>query len=546
MRNLLFVVCFLICSIAEARPRRFVNLISGGGSSSSADAELVPYWSDGISVGNFSNSANWQELSGLTAGTVAANDSYMWIISDSPANMLAAVSKANAASAGVYTLETPPTYVDWEDIESANIGGVSYLYVFDFGNNGSSADSRGSGIDMRIFRILEPTINGSGGVIAAANRIEINAVFPGGNPPTSRDAECSIVDPATGSIYILIKRDATQKLYSLPHAASYSGTQTLTYEGLTYALSEARTQPLGATPTYCVDATINPSGTEIILKTYRDAYLFTRNPATQTIAQALATTPVVMPAYVGGGTYPSPRNSHPNAEPQGEGIAFDQAGLHLWSNSEYLTSEGATASRYPFFKYTRAAKAETVYTFQEGISSYAGTSDTYIWDTNPTTNYGGDATYVLDKAVGIETDQRKGLLKFDLSSIPTNFVVTGCKLEQYINTEGQGWTSYRMLVDWNESSTYNSLTTGVNDDNVEASSTESSRNGVNLDTIQAVTARDNILVSDCQAMITTPATNYGWLLESTDITGGDGVQMGSSEAVTSTQRPKLTIRGYVN
>lgn len=532
---------------AFARPigRRFTAQISGGGAASSG--ALVPYWFDGLSVGNFDNSTDWQELSGIASANLAGNENYLWIISDAPANMLAAILKSNASNQGVWTLQTPPTYVDWEDIDSATVAGVSYLYIFDFGNNGSGADSRGTGIDMRIFRAIEPTITGSNSQITSGNYIQIDAAFPAGNPPVSRDTETAFVEWDTGKIWIIIKRDASQLVYSLPHAASYSGTQTLTYEGIMTAIPSSTTQPLGATLTYAVDGAMNPAGTEILIKNYDKLYYFPRNKATQTVMQALQQSLVEVPSYVGGG-HDSPYKSHPNAEPQGEGITYTKDGRDLYSNSEYLSGEGSTAARYPLFKYTRATKVPTTTIFQDGLTvagaTYAGTSSTTIWDTNPNTNYGNDATNVLDKAIGVETDQRKTLLKFDLSAIPTTATVIGCKLESWIAAEGQGWTWYRMLVTWDESSTYNSLTGGVNDDGVEASTTESSRNGVNLDTILNVTVRDNLLVSDCQAMVSNPSTNYGWLGESTDITGGDGVQFDSEESVTAGRRPKLTIRWY--
>jgi len=550
LKKCLILLCLLgLISPKEslARPigRGFTGVISGGGAAS--NSVLVPFWFDGASVGNFDNSANWQELSGIASANLAGNEAYLWVISDSPANMLAAVSKTNASNQGVWTLQTPPSYVDWEDIDSAIVSGVPYLYIFDFGNNGSAADSRGAGIDMRIFRAIEPTITGGNSQITSGNYIQIDAAFPGGNPPVSRDTETAFVEWDTGKIWIIIKRDATQLVYSLPHAASYSGTQTLTYEGTMTAIPSSTTQPLGATLTYAVDGAMNPAGTEILIKGYDKMYFFPRNKATQTVMQALQQSLVEVPSYVSGG-HDTPYKSHPNAEPQGEGLCYSKDGRDLYSNSEYLASEGATAARYPLFKYTRATKTPNTTIFQDGLTvagaTYAGTASTTIWDTNPATNYGNDATNVLDKAIGVETDQRKTLLKFDLSAIPTTATVIGCQLESWIAAEGQGWTWYRMLVPWDESSTYNSLTGGVNDDNVEASSTESARNGVNLDTILNVTVRDNLLVSDCQAMVSNPSTNYGWLGESTDITGGDGVQFDSEESVTASRRPKLTVRWY--
>lgn len=545
MRNIIIAALLLASVSIDANAldkRRKITYIAGGGGSGST--ALVPHWYDGASVGNFDNSANWQELSGFATANKSGNEGYLWIISDSPANMLAAVSKTNASNQGVWTLQSPPAYSDWEDLESATINGVSYLYIFDYGNNPNAADSRGAGIDMRIFRAIEPTITGSGGQITSGNYIAIDVAFPGGGgAPTARDCEASIIDPDTGDIYIITKREAVPGVYYLAHATSYSGTQTLTDLGNMYDIPDVTTVPLGATAVNVVDAAISPNGREILVKNYDDVYYFSRDKATQTIIQALQGTGVIVPAYVGGGSV-SPKKSHPTAEPQGEGLCYSKDGRDLYTNSEYLTSEGATATRYPLFKYSRSPKVPTTVSFQQGVSpsgSYTGASDTYIWGTNPTTDRSAETTFVLDITPGTPTDDRRALLKFDLSSIPTNAIVIGAKLEMWIAAEGQGWSWYRMLVPWNNTSTYNSLTGGVDNDGVEAVATASTVNGINLDTILNVTVRDNILVSDVQAMVSNPATNYGWLGKNLD-TLGDGVQFDSSESVTTTRRPKLTVR----
>lgn len=555
MKRLAAIILFIV---VLAQPgdcidrRRMASIL---GSSSVSNTELVPHWYDGISVGNLDNSANWQEQSGLATPYNPANSTYMWVLSDAPANMLAAVKASDASNQGVYTLASPPTYVDWEDVESAMVMGQPYLYVFDYGNNGNAANSRGAGIDMRIFRIKEPTITGSGGVIGTSDYISIDAAFPVTDGPTLRDCEASIVE-STGKIWIITKRDAVQKVYSLPHAATYTGTQTLTYEGTMTSLPASTTQPLGATNTYAVDAAISPDQTEILVKNYNNVYFFPKT-SSQTVMEALQQSLVDVPAYVGGGYDSSaPRTSHPSQEPQGEGIAFSPDGRDWYSNSEYLSSQGSSATRYPLYKYIRSPKVPVTVSFQDGVSptaGYAGTSDTYIWDTNPTTNYGADATIISDKAIGVETDQRKALLKFDLSTanIPTTAVVLGARVDLYIAQEGQGWTMHQMLVNWDESSTYNSLTGGVTPDDVEAAIPEDVRNGANLDTIQLVTSRNNVyrpsyyLFPTVQGWVSGVLPNYGWIIIATDITTGDGQQHASSEAVTASQHPKLTIRYYV-
>jgi hypothetical protein len=226
-------------------------------------------------------------------------------------------------------------------------------------------------------------------------------------------------------------------------------------------------------------------------------------------------------------------------------LCFSKDGRDLYTNSEYLSGEGSTASRYPLFKYTRSSKIPTTVSFQDGVSpsvGYTGTLDTYIWGTTADTTRGTETTVVLDVTVGTPLDDRRALLKFDLSSIPTSATVIGAKLEFWIAAEGQGWAWYKMLAPWSESSTYNTMTGGVDNDGTEAASTPSVVNGVNLDTILSVTVRDNVLVSDVQGMVSNPSTNYGWLGKNLDTATGDGVQFDSRESITTTRRPKLTVR----
>lgn len=507
---------------------------------------LVPHWSDGLSVGNLDSSANWQEMSGLATPNLAANSTYLWVISDAAANMIAIIKAADAANQGVLTLTGQTAMIDLEDIESATVSGVNYLYGMDFGNNGNGVDSRGAGIDLRIFRVVEPTVTGSN--ISTSDFIEINCAFPGVNGPTLRDCEASIVD-SNGKIWIITKRDATQKVYSLAHAATYTGTQTLVYEGAMTSLPASTTVALTTTPCYAVDAAINKLGTEILVKNYSDIYYFSRNPATQTVIQALQGTATAVPAYVGGGST-SPKTSHPNAEPQGEGICYSYDGRDFYSTSEYVATEGSTSTQYPLFKYVRCSAAPTTISFQDGVSptgAYAGTRDTYIWGTTPGTTRGVEVTTVLDITAGNPTDERKALVKWDLSSIPATATVIGAKMEWYIAAEGQGWAWYRVLQTWDETSTYTSLggggaNGGVTNNGTFASATESVRNGVNLDTILSVIVRDNVLVSDVQTMVADPSQNFGWLGRNTDAATGDGMQFDSRESITAARRPKLTVR----
>ena len=86
-------------------------------------------------------------------------------------------------------------------------------------------------------------------------------------------------------------------------------------------------------------------------------------------------------------------------------------------------------------------------TFQDGLDSYAGTRDKYIWDLEPNTDHGGDPTIVQDIN---PSDERRSLLLFDLTSIPAGATIISSELQFYVDQEGQGFNMYRMLTSWGE------------------------------------------------------------------------------------------------
>jgi len=502
--------------------------------------QLIHDWADGVVQGNFDTSANWQELSGLTAAYKAGNENYLWVLSDSPANMIAAISKQDASNKGVWSLVGTPSKIDWEDVESSVVDGVPYLYVFDFGNNPNTVNSRGAGVDMVIHRLLEPTITGADG--STADYMSIQCAFPAGNMPTLRDCEAAIIDPVTGDIFIITKRESVPGVYKLAHQNSYTGIQTLIFMGKMWDIPDVTTLALSTTACNVVDATINKDGTEVVVKNYNEMYLFLRNPATQTIYQALTGVPTIIQGYVGGGSA-SPAKSHPSAEPQGEGICFDASGINLYSHSEYAT--GSSAGNFPLFKYSRAVGTPGTIILQDGAnpsSAYAGTRDTYIWDTNPAISYGLEASFVVDNVDATETGRRKGLLKFDTSTlnIQTNAIIIGARLDLNIAVEGQGFSMYKMLVPWAEDSTFASLG-GVSNDGIKATVLPDCINGRNLDGVTGQ-LRNNVPISTIQEWVRDPSSNYGWMFDAADALTGDGVQFSSREDATVTNRPKLTIR----
>ncbi len=634
----------------------------------------------GTSVGNLSTS--FPEPSGMGRAHVPANKGYMWIEQDSGGpNSVTAVKLSDATTAGNWTLQGV-TQSDFEDLATARINGVNYIYVADIGDN---ASARGT---IVIYRCIEPTITGSDGTISSGNIETITCQYPGGNTPALKDAECFLVDPLVGTMYIITKIFPAQ-IYSLAHASSYSGTQTLTYVGKlagdssttslaigtgskTFTQASSLAYPIGLkvraasaansanfmegdvtaqsgnsltinmtttggsgtlsdwqlgmgnalTPTSnngnVQGGTISPDGRSIVLCNYGYPYpgatgqggtglfLFTRTVATETVGTALLRAPSkLITADTGGGiNYP---HSNPPSFPQREAVEFDLDG-NLFSVGEYYSTYGTTTN--PFVKYTQIARTPTTAVFRNGLNSYSGTTDCYIYNINNATdnsattslvadtdrdtfsaiaNAGGgnidittSSTNVTNATVGkdiqiknctvpgyngyyslvskptsttlrvaatftstatgdVYVTERVGLVKFDISSIPSTATIVGAKLVLYINTEGSAAQINKMKVTWSGTSTWDSLTHGVSLDDTEAYSSYDAiciRNA--MDTYTGFYTF-NVPVATIQGWLNGTITNYGWVVGG-DETLGDGFQFDSSEGATQARKPMLIVR----
>jgi hypothetical protein len=184
---------------------------------------MVPSFLQGTLVGNLSTS--FPEPSGIARPNVAANSGYLWMEQDSgnPSAFLA-VNLATMAASGSWTLGGI-SQVDFEDCTSFVKNGIAYLVMGDTGDNTSVRAT------IVLYRMPEPTITGSDGTISAGSIETITCQYPVANVPALKDCECIFADPATGDIYLITKRIFPAQIYQLPYAASYVGTQNLTYLG---------------------------------------------------------------------------------------------------------------------------------------------------------------------------------------------------------------------------------------------------------------------------------------------------------------------------
>lgn len=191
----------------------------------------------------------------------------------------------------------------------------------------------------------------------------------------------------------------------------------------------------------------------------------------------------------------------------------------------------------------------TIRTFRQGLSGYSGTLDTQIWAETPTTTYGTNQDLIADLDTSSATGNQVGevLVRFDsiigpgLSQIPTNAVIHSAKLIMFTpSTTGSEdsddtFRLHRMLVNWNNSSTWNTFTDGVNADDIEAASAWTFSLVPEVEGAPAIFD----VTSDIE-LFRTGTTNFGWVIRPSTTGAGDGWTMGSSEA-TNQERPTLEV-----
>jgi hypothetical protein len=145
----------------------------------------------------------------------------------------------------------------------------------------------------------------------------------------------------------------------------------------------------------------------------------------------------------------------------------------------------------------------------------------------------------------------QGLIRFDsifgtgAGQVPTNAVIRSAKLILYtpLSPTGLDYGSddvfrlHRMIIDWNDSATWNSLNAGVSVDGVEAAGTATFSLAPVVDGAPAIFD----VTSDIE-LFRTGTPNRGWLIRPSTTGTGNGWTFASSEATADvTQRPRLEI-----
>lgn len=200
---------------------------------------------------------------------------------------------------------------DWEDIA---IGpgpdeGESYLYIGDIGDNKPQRDS------ITVYRVPEPAVSLTEPIAVSrtAKAEPIVMQYPKGD---RRDAETLIVDPLTGDLYIISKREMSNGLYYV--ASPKPGSEPVTLQ------FKARL-PIG----FSVGGDISANGRLVVVRSALGAVMFERvsgKPLWEAFKRRARSLPV-------------------KSEKQGEAIAFDIEG-----QGYYTVSEG---KKQPIYYYAR-------------------------------------------------------------------------------------------------------------------------------------------------------------------------------------------------
>lgn len=184
-------------------------------------------------------------------------------------------------------------------------------------------------------------------------------------------------------------------------------------------------------------------------------------------------------------------------------------------------------------------------------SGYVGARDTQLSQSAPNNGFGSSAGITVDAADGSGLPSQI-LLRFDdifgsgSGQVPFDSEIALATLHIEVTNAGSGLNALRMLTNWQDNATWNSMIAGVSADGIEA--VLASDFDVTIGTADAgESAATNVglgtLVLDVTKSVQAWSNgdpNYGWLLSYLD-GGTNGIGFRSSEDTTPSLRPRLEI-----
>ena len=244
------------------------------------------------------------EASGMVASR--QNADVIWVHNDSGDTARLFAMNTAGKHLGVYNI-VGATNIDWEDIAIGPCldSNDDCLYIADIGDN---AGERGS---ITVYQVPEPVV----GTVPISTPINLTAEaitlqYPG----RGRDAESLMIDPLSGDLYIISKRETPSHLY-FAAASSLFGGETVMLQDL---------GPLEST--FASAADISPDGSEMLVRYYNaqtdtESVLLYDRPSDTSVAAAL---------FAGGVQVPY------ELEPNGEAVSFNADASGYFTTSEQL------------------------------------------------------------------------------------------------------------------------------------------------------------------------------------------------------------------
>jgi len=196
--------------------------------------------------------------------------------------------------------------------------------------------------------------------------------------------------------------------------------------------------------------------------------------------------------------------------------------------------------------------------FQEGLDHgygvYSGEGDINLREADPGTPYptGSNGSLFTDPSDPAAHNAWNLLMRFDnivgasFGQIPSNATIVSAELTLNVppeisNSTGDGSPLYRMLIPWNATNeTWNTMGTGVDQDDVESRSTYDSQLGLLDGSATTGTGGASISVFPDVLAWQLGASNYGWVMPGW-LTNFDGTSISAGEDPIENYRPRLRV-----
>ncbi|MGE3314457.1 MAG: DUF1559 domain-containing protein [Planctomycetaceae bacterium] len=189
----------------------------------------------------------------------------------------------------------------------------------------------------------------------------------------------------------------------------------------------------------------------------------------------------------------------------------------------------------------RTLLASVTVSFQNGVNNYDGTTDSRILGDNVTRNDGNNSA--IQSHGGPD---RAALIRWDVSSIAPGAIVESASITlNVLDKSTQSYEIYALLKPWVENQVSWNLAANGSNWSTAGAQGATDRNSTPLGAVTSpgtglITVQFNAEgLTRIQSWINTPGGNNGIILQ--DYANTDGLEISSSEAVTASLRPKLTI-----